>query len=66
MNSVGQLDSKKLAALALLYVFIIGFPASPFREKKRDLKKGFDIQEKFHLKWTLPFLQLWGLANLDN
>ena len=30
VNSVGQLDGKKLAASVLLCVFIIGFPASPF------------------------------------
>ena len=29
MNSVGQLDGEKLAASVLLYVFIIGLPASP-------------------------------------
>ena len=33
MNSVGQLDGKKLAASVLLYVFIIGFPASPLEIK---------------------------------
>ena len=30
VNSVGQLDGKKLAASVLLYVFIIVFPAPPF------------------------------------
>ena len=30
MNSVAQLDVEKLAALVSLYVFNIGFPASPF------------------------------------
>ena len=28
VNSVGQLDAKKLAALVLVYDFILGFPAS--------------------------------------
>ena len=32
MNFVGQLNAKKLAALVLLYVFIIGFPTSLFRK----------------------------------
>jgi hypothetical protein len=31
VNSVGQLDGKKLAALVQLYVFILGFPASPLQ-----------------------------------
>ena len=30
VNFDGLLDGKKLAASVLLYVFIIGFPASPF------------------------------------
>ena len=44
MNSVGQLDGKKLAASALLYVFIIGFPASPL---KRGGKKALEGSEPF-------------------
>jgi hypothetical protein len=33
VTSVGQLDSKKLAASVLLYVFIIGIPAFPLSIK---------------------------------
>ena len=47
VNSVGQMDSKKLAALVLLYVFIIGFPASPFHSNTLEL-----LQKKIAKKIT--------------
>ena len=40
VNSVGHLDAEKWATLVFLYVFIIGFPASPFGKFANKLHEG--------------------------
>ena len=73
VNSVGQLDGKKLAASVLLYVFIIGFPASPLspdlppKYLRTPIELGMfptQVNNNKHLNWRIASNVRLGLCKV--